>query len=521
MNISIEKDRDFSDYELHSKGSPNDKFKISRTGDDSPNHDRDMHLSFPNDGRPKLSLETEGVDLLFNDTGTTRKKETSKNEQERRPHEPQHEFRHDHDDDRRSTSSNDYRHHEDVPSNITIKDNGGEAVTEIQFASDPDSPVGHVESPKKHSFHQYEESPFESRRPRHDNWQDRYDTRSEVSAPPAPRYTPEELLRHKREILFHLDRLERKGVYLPTKYTLDSDLEEMRTEYERLKTQTDTDKAIKFYQNMLMAFVSGAEFLNENYNPYKLKLDGWSESVIEKVDDYDDVFEELHVKYSTKMKLAPELRLLGMVVGSGFMTHLTNSIFKSSTLPAFGDVMKQNPDLMRQFQAAAVNTATNQTPAMGGIFGMMNQMGANIPTPAAARAAPPPSNQPHAVPQGRSSETTAHAAGRTAGAPIQRKEMRGPSNVDDILQSFAPVNAPKNNSNANKPDDIKSVNLSELNDFDRISEISSMDEADLHNSRNPMSRPTLGMRPTHRDAFISRMKTRKRGKKDGGLIIDI
>ena len=85
-----------------------------------------------------------------------------------------------------------------------------------------------------------------------------------------------------------------------------------------------------------------------------LKLDGWSESVHENVHDYDDVFEELHEKYKGKAQMAPKLKLLLMLGGSGFMFHLTNTMFKSS-LPGMGDILKQNPDLMNQFTKATVN----------------------------------------------------------------------------------------------------------------------------------------------------------------------
>ena len=46
--------------------------------------------------------------------------------------------------------------------------------------------------------------------------------------------------------------------------------------------------------------------------------------------------------------MAPELRLLLTLGGSAFMFHLTNTMFKSS-LPGMDDVMRQNPDLMKQF----------------------------------------------------------------------------------------------------------------------------------------------------------------------------
>ena len=56
---------------------------------------------------------------------------------------------------------------------------------------------------------------------------------------------------------------------------------------------------------MLIACTTGLEFMNKKYNPFEIQLDGWSENVMENVDDYDEVFEELYVKYRTKMHVAP------------------------------------------------------------------------------------------------------------------------------------------------------------------------------------------------------------------------
>ena len=58
--------------------------------------------------------------------------------------------------------------------------------------------------------------------------------------------------------------------------------------------------------------------------------------------------------------MAPELKLLFMLGGSAFMFHLTNTMFKSS-IPGIGDIMKQNPDLMKQFASAALNTMNGES----------------------------------------------------------------------------------------------------------------------------------------------------------------
>ena len=110
----------------------------------------------------------------------------------------------------------------------------------------------------------------------------------------------------------------------------------------------------------MMAAITGIEFLNNKFDPFDVKLDGWSESVNENIIDYDEVFEELAEKYGGKSEIAPEIKLLMMIGSSAFMFHLTNTLFKSS-IPGMDDIMKQNPDLMKQFAKAAVGSIGQET----------------------------------------------------------------------------------------------------------------------------------------------------------------
>jgi len=56
------------------------------------------------------------------------------------------------------------------------------------------------------------------------------------------------------------------------------------------------------------------------------------------------------------------------------MFHLQNTMFKSS-LPGMDDILKQNPDLMKQFASAAVGSMNEQGGPPQGMAGMMNAMG--------------------------------------------------------------------------------------------------------------------------------------------------
>ena len=183
---------------------------------------------------------------------------------------------------------------------------------------------------------------------------------------PQPQLTKEEMLREKFKMLKKLEELESKGVSLSKKYSMESSLSEMKGEYETQVEERERQNSIKFQGKMMLACITGLEFLNNRFDPFDFKLDGWAEQVGENITEYDEIFSELHEKYKSKAKMAPELKLLFQLGGSALMLHMTNSMFKSA-LPGMDDIMRQNPELMQQFTQAAVNTMSqNMTGSKGG-----------------------------------------------------------------------------------------------------------------------------------------------------------
>ena len=162
----------------------------------------------------------------------------------------------------------------------------------------------------------------------------------------------------KADLINKLGRLEKKGFAVNKRLNAYSNVDELRTEVKRITYSIDVEQSVRFSRRMLVACVTGLEFLNKRYNPFEVQLEGWSESVMENVDDYDGVFEELYVKYRSKITVAPEIKLIMMLGGSAMMFHLTNSMFKS-VMPNMNDVMKQNPDLIKNMMSAVQNTTRN------------------------------------------------------------------------------------------------------------------------------------------------------------------
>ena len=150
----------------------------------------------------------------------------------------------------------------------------------------------------------------------------------------------------KQDIILKLHRLKQKGFPVTKNFSMSSDIFEMRTEISKIKYNIELDASIKFSRKMLMGTVSGIEFMNRKWNPFELALDGWSENVMESLDDYDPIFEKLYDKYKGKVSMPPEMELLLAVSGSAFMFHLSHSMLRSLG-PSIAEKIKNNPEILK------------------------------------------------------------------------------------------------------------------------------------------------------------------------------
>ena len=280
-----------------------------------------------------------------------------------------------------------------------------------------------------------------------------------------PKLSKDEMLREKFKYLRKLEALEKKGVELSKKYNMESPLQEMMGEYETIMEEKSKQNSIKFQGNMLMAVINGMEFLNGKFDPFDIKLDGWSDQVQENITDYDDIFAELHEKYKSKAKMMPELKLLFQLGGSAMMVHMTNTMFKSA-MPGMDDILRQNPDLMRSFQNAAVNSMAQTNPGFSGFMtNLMNPTNGTFGEPPKGMGPPPPlaTQGPNSIPPPvgrpgnnnyarpdlnlsrsnfedginlRENNERPDFQDRTTRRLPTRPEMKGPSDISDILSGL-------------------------------------------------------------------------------------
>lgn len=309
------------------------------------------------------------------------------------------------------------------------------------------------------------------------------------AVPMEPKLSKDEMLREKFKYLRKLEALEKKGVELSKKYSMDSSLQEMMGEYETIMEEKTKQNSVKFQGNMLMAMINGIEFLNSKFDPFDIKLDGWSEQVQENINDYDDIFSELHEKYKSKASMAPELKLLFQLGGSAMMVHMTNTMFKSA-MPGMDDILRQNPDLMRSFQNAAVNSMAQTNPGFSGF--MTNMMNPNVEAPRGMGPPPPLATQgPNSIPPplGRPGNNNfarpdlnmsksnfedgislrenfdrPDLQDRTSRRQPSRPEMKGPSDITDILSGLKTktINIQQPSTPANDNSTISINDLKEL-----------------------------------------------------------
>ena len=192
--------------------------------------------------------------------------------------------------------------------------------------------------------------------------------RASPKAKAAPKFAS--VLAEKHDLLFRMNRMCTRGGKQSRTMGVADSLEELRCECDRMQREIETEKSVKFQRSLMTSFATGVECLNARWNFAGIKLDGWSQSLQDDMDNYDEVFEELHAKYATKSVMPPEIKLIMMIASSAFMFHMSKSMF--SSVPGMEDAMRDDPELARKVAAAVAKKAhqNESAPERRGVSGM-------------------------------------------------------------------------------------------------------------------------------------------------------
>lgn len=174
----------------------------------------------------------------------------------------------------------------------------------------------------------------------------------------------QEIKMKKIELLRKLCEIKAKGYQLTKDYDFNSSIEEMEYEYSLLKSFADKRNGVKLYKSCLLNGISVLEFLNDKYDPFDFKLNGWSEHMSVEADSYDDIFEELYEKYkSTSSGLPVEAKLLILIVASGASFHFSKTQLASIPTSMIGKMMS-NTKQPSQFMTPQEVNLENQKKMM-------------------------------------------------------------------------------------------------------------------------------------------------------------
>lgn len=129
----------------------------------------------------------------------------------------------------------------------------------------------------------------------------------------------------KLELLSRLQYFIQEKAFQPFRdLGAEDSIEDIRYEVFRATRDANKKKNVKIMQKGLVTVAAVLEMANKMYNPFKMRLDGYSKSLLMTIHDYDDIFEELHWKYCDSLSVPVELRLAFAIGSSMWVFHMGN-----------------------------------------------------------------------------------------------------------------------------------------------------------------------------------------------------
>lgn len=204
----------------------------------------------------------------------------------------------------------------------------------------------------------------------------------------------EEIRQEKFVMLTRISSLSKNGISTRKKFSMEDDIDDIRFECYRMTREKNSQKAIKTMQQMLISAATFIEFGNMMFDPFNLKLNGFSKNMLLTVSDYDDSLEEIHHKWSGKTSIGPEVMVMFSFITSAIFHHAGNTTQK----PNFSG----SPETDQPSSGGG---------SSGGSAGFMNFVSNMIPT----------------KPKTPSSNSKPQEEPSVSGTPKKRKPMKGPT----------------------------------------------------------------------------------------------
>lgn len=174
------------------------------------------------------------------------------------------------------------------------------------------------------------------------------------------------------QLLADLDEVEARGFQPPKRFNHTSDPDEMENVLHVAQQSLRRKSGAAISKKLLTGFVGVIEMMNHQFDPMGLKLDGFSDSVVGNIDEYEDVLIRMYDKYaSTFGDQHPLVELVIMLGLAGAQVHMMNSwadqqkekLEKSTQQQQQKQQQQQQAQQQQQQQARAFGMAPRAQPA--------------------------------------------------------------------------------------------------------------------------------------------------------------
>jgi hypothetical protein len=238
---------------------------------------------------------------------------------------------------------------------------------------------------------------------------------------PPPGMSPENMEQiaiRKAQVIQEGMDIMRKGGQINCPLEMQVPLPILEAAVNQAKEVRRKQTSVELAKKIMVTSVSFLELANAQVDPFGFDLTGWSSDVSEKVDrnEFDEIMEELYEKYKGRGNVAPEVKLLFMLLFSGASVHLSKTVLKSRVASA-RDIAREAPEIFGNRQQQQQQQPQQQQPRQG----VMSGPSSNIDDIIAGVMAQNPPRAPHDM-----ASTAFFDSAATMTQPPQQQQQQKP-----------------------------------------------------------------------------------------------
>ena len=215
--------------------------------------------------------------------------------------------------------------------------------------------------------------------------------------------TDDEIRREKSHYLQQYESKNKDNMYSTKRLTMNNDLEEIKDELEFIMQKRSMENSMVTWKRGLLLFVDSAVAVNSAYDPFDVDLTDWSKEMhwdVFRAGKYDEVLDELIVKWKGKMPMAPEWKLMFMMGSSLVFGVMAKKKEKAAMAKRLEEEKMMEEKIRAQVRAEIANVQNMQY-AQGN--GRQNDSGGGnngytMPVPRERRKSPRMKNVPEPEP---------------------------------------------------------------------------------------------------------------------------